>query len=299
MNDSRLSRALVIGTGLIGTSIALALTEKGVDVTLADRDPENLRAAARLGAGVAAEETDGPADLAVIAVPPSAVPRVLDDARRRGLARAYTDVASVKGRVVQTLRRGGRPGASHPAGRSALTDYVPSHPMAGSETSGPGQARADLFRGRPWVICPLPESAAAAIDAVRDLAVLTGAEVVEMDIEAHDRAVALISHSPHLVSSAVAGTLTRATPAAMRLAGRGIADVTRIAGGDPVLWSDILRHNAKNVAAALTDITAELTSIAAALELVGVGDQSSLDDVTRLLTRGRAGRQALLGEPAP
>jgi prephenate dehydrogenase len=112
-----------------------------------------------------------------------------------------------------------------------------------------------------------------------------------MDAEAHDTAVALTSHSAHLVSSAMAGALAETDPAVLRLAGTGIRDVTRIAEGDPALWTDILGLNATRVAAFLSGIAADLFEACAALELVGTGDATFLTWVTDLLARGRAGRR--------
>ncbi|MFF1797571.1 prephenate dehydrogenase/arogenate dehydrogenase family protein, partial [Kitasatospora sp. NPDC058263] len=126
--------AAVVGTGLIGTSAALALTGRGLTVHLEDADPDAARTAASLGAGTT-EPADGPVDLAIIAVPPALVGKVLADCQRRGLARWYTDVASVKD----------GPRAEVAALGCDTVHYIGSHPMAGRERSGPLAARADLF----------------------------------------------------------------------------------------------------------------------------------------------------------
>ena len=141
--------AVVIGTGLIGTSVALALRSRGVAVWLADADPAAARLAADIGAGEVLPATvlerppAGPADIAVLAVPPAAVAATLAAAQARGLARWYTDVASVKS---QPLAQAAGLGCD-------LGSFVPGHPLAGRERSGPAAARADLFLGRPWVVC--------------------------------------------------------------------------------------------------------------------------------------------------
>ena len=146
-------RVAVIGTGLIGTSVALALREHGAGVWLADEDPEAARLAANLGAGEPLPETgaDGPADVAVIAVPPAAVAATLAAAQARRLAACYTDVASVKQLPVTQARALG----------CDMTSYVPGHPLAGREKHGPAAARADLFLGRTWALCPAAETSAA------------------------------------------------------------------------------------------------------------------------------------------
>src|SRR5262249_35604747 len=150
---SGLDSAVVVGTGLIGTSIALALRERGVRVWLADRDPASARLAADIGAGTGAgggfAGRAGPADPAVAAGP------ALAAAQAAGAARWYTDVASVKGSVLARARELG----------CDLASFVPGHPLSGRERSGPAAARADLFLGRPWVICPEPQTAPEAIAA--------------------------------------------------------------------------------------------------------------------------------------
>ena len=162
--------AAVIGTGLIGTSVALALTRRGVGVYLADRDESTVRTAASLGAG---EIGDPPAraDLAVIAVPPAYVAATLEDAQRRGLAAAYTDVASVKA---------GPQDAAQAQGVDQAT-YIGGHPLAGRETSGPLNARADLFDGRPWVLTPTAATSRDALNRALELISLCGAVPVVMD----------------------------------------------------------------------------------------------------------------------
>ncbi len=161
-----MSTVLIIGTGLIGTSIGLALG--GRDVWLRDdHDPAAAALAADLGAGVLHEgQCEGQcADLAVLAVPPEAVATTLLSAQRDGLARWYTDVASVKRLPVRAARA---------AMACDSQSYVPGHPLAGREKHGPAAARADLFLGRTWALCP-EEAAPEAIDAVVTLIRACGA----------------------------------------------------------------------------------------------------------------------------
>ncbi|MEY9212883.1 prephenate dehydrogenase [Thermobifida halotolerans] len=273
--------AVVVGAGLIGTSIALALGRHGVDVALSDRDPAALRLACDLGAGRALPEAPAaPADVAVIAVPPSVVPAALYDAQDRGLAHVYTDVASVKTSVITWAEALG----------CDLASYVPGHPMGGREKQGPGAARADLFLGRSWALCPTAKTDPTAVETVTRLAELCGADPLLVDEAAHDRAVALVSHAPHAVSAAVAARLLDGDATALALAGQGVRDMTRIAGGDPDLWVEILGHNAGPVAAVLERVAADLSAAAAALRSAspgGVGD---------LLERGRAGHARIPGK---
>ena len=155
-------RVLVAGTGLIGTSVALALRERGTEVWLSDADEATARLAADLGAGTVVpdlRDAKGIADVAVLAVPPAAVARTLARAQDCAVADCYTDVASVKELPVTQARDLG----------CDLTSYVPGHPLAGRERHGPAAARADLFLGRTWALCPLPETSAAALEAVTAL----------------------------------------------------------------------------------------------------------------------------------
>ncbi len=268
----------VIGTGLIGTSVALALREHGV-VWLADEDPEAARLAANLGAGEPLPD-HAHADVAVIAVPPAAVAATLAGAQRRSLARCYTDVASVKQLPVAQARARG----------CDMTSYVPGHPLAGREKHGPAAARADLFLGRTWALCPGPETSREAIATVTDLVRACGAVPVRADAAAHDRWVALISHAPHLVAAAMAARLEAAPPEALDLAGQGLRDVTRIAAGDTVLWTEILAANADPVAAVLAAVAADLAEAARTLT---DGDPKP---VATLLEVGQAGVARIPGK---
>ncbi len=273
----------VIGTGLIGTSIALALRAHDATVWLADADPAAARLAADLGAGEPLPETPTePADIAVIAVPPAAVAATLAQAQTRNLAHSYTDVASVKQLPVAQARNQG----------CDLTRYVPGHPLAGREKHGPAAARADLFLGRTWALCPLPETSEAAIQAVTELVRTCGAVPVRTDPAAHDRWVALISHAPHLVAAAMAARLEEAPGEALDLAGQGLRDVTRIAAGDTALWTQIVSGNAAPVAEVLAAVAADLAEAARVL----AEDDDSDKAVAALLDRGQAGVARIPGK---
>jgi prephenate dehydrogenase len=269
----------VIGTGLIGTSVALALRERGTGVWLADEDQEAARLAADLGAGEPLPD-NASADVAVIAVPPAAVAAILAAAQRRTLARCYTDVASVKQLPVAQARARG----------CDMTSYVPGHPLAGREKHGPAAARADLFLGRTWALCPGPEASEQAIATVTDLVRACGAVPMRTDAAAHDRWVALVSHAPHLVAAAMAARLEAAPPEALDLAGQGLRDVTRIAAGDTGLWSQILAANAEPVAEILASVAADL---AEAARMLTEGDPKS---VATLLDHGQAGVARIPGK---
>jgi prephenate dehydrogenase len=305
-----LRRVVVIGTGMIGTSVALALRERGADVWLTDRDPAAARLAADIGAGtllpgaggallpgaggaLLAEggvtgPARGPADLALLAVPPAAVARTLAEAQARDLARWYTDVASVKGFPLSQARALG----------CDLATFVAGHPLSGRERSGPAAARADLFLGRPWVICPAAENSEAAVAAVVALAKACGAEPVLLSAAEHDRWVALVSHAPHVVSAAMAARLADSSDGALALAGQGLRDVCRIAAGDSALWTQILAANAAPVAEVLAAVAADLAAAAEALgETASQGDPSTaLKILAAVLDQGCAGVARIPGK---
>lgn len=278
MSDLR-GPVLVVGAGLLGTSIGLALRRHEVEVWLADARRSHVRTAAGLGAGRAVPDGGRPA-LVVVAVPPAA----LGPAIARSLASypdaTVTDVGSVKRQPLLDL-------ASLTDARS-LTRYCGSHPMAGSERSGPLAASAALFDGRPWAVAPHPTTSREAIAKVEALAVACGATVVHTDPEEHDRAVARVSHLPHLMAVLVAGRLADADPSVLALSGQGVRDVTRIASGDPALWRQILAANAGVVGELLEEVQAELSTVISTLADGG--------DLTAVLARGNAGTAAIPGK---
>ncbi|MEV4892378.1 prephenate dehydrogenase [Nonomuraea sp. NPDC055795] len=281
----KLETVLILGTGLVGTSIGLALRQRGVSVLLADRDLGAVRLAREMGAGQEWHSGEQ-VDLAIVAVPPDHVATELRGLQRRDAARFYTDVSSVKAMpIARAVELGCDMGL-----------YVASHPMAGREKAGPGAARADLFLGRPWALCPTEAARPEAKRAVLELIELCGANPVEVSAEEHDRAVALVSHAPHVAASAVAARLSEASDVALGLAGQGVRDVTRIAGSDPGLWLGILSGNAEPVAEVLEAVSRDLTEAAAALRALAGGDQSAGPDVTQLLKRGVAGHGRIPGK---
>ncbi|HET6857763.1 MAG TPA: prephenate dehydrogenase [Streptomyces sp.] len=281
--------ALVVGTGLIGTSAALALAGRGVTVHLVDHDPAQARTAASLGAGTV-EAPEGRVDLVIVAVPPAHVATTLADAMRRGAGRAYMDVASVKGGPRRELEALG----------CDLTPYIGTHPMAGKESSGPLSGSADLFEGRPWVLTPTRDTDTEVLNLALELVALCRAVPVVMDADAHDRAVALVSHTPQLISSMVAARLEEADETAVRLCGQGIRDVTRIAASDPRMWIDILSANPGPVADVLAGVALDLDETVRALRSLQSADedkrQSGAEGIEDVLRRGNAGRVRVPGK---
>ena len=266
----------MIGCGLIGTSIALALREHCVDVHLDDASRANLELAISRGAGTA-DPVDAP-ELVMVAVPPADVVKTVAHALSTWPDAIVTDVASVKTELAATIAE--LPGAER---------YVGSHPMAGSERSGPMAASARLFEGRPWAITPVAGVGERAVRVVETVAELASAVPITMDATSHDRAVALVSHVPHVLSVLAAARLAGAPAAHLSLAGPGLRDVTRVAGSDTALWSDILRSNAGEVRTLLEEVRADLDGL---IESLGL-DESS---ISTFLESGRAGTRLIPGK---
>ena len=265
------SPVLVIGTGLLGTSIALRLRRAGIDVHLQDASPIAAGLARDLGAGTV-DPVEDP-KLVVVAVPPDVTGPIVVDALAAYPNAVVTDVASVKKPVEIAVA--GKPGAER---------WVGSHPMAGKERSGAIAADADLFMGRPWVIVAGPETSEKAVSVVRLLAVDMGASLTTMTAAEHDHAVAVVSHVPQIMSSIVGASLRSAPSAALDLAGQGLRDVTRIAHSDPLLWTSIIWGNRTEIASVLRPINARITRLIGALD-----GASGLDQVSGTIADGNDG----------
>ena len=280
---------LIAGTGLIGTSIALALRERGVDVYLTDPSPVALALAIDMGAGrlYPTDAADEEPRLVVVAAPPDISGATCLEYLRRFPRATVTDVASVKTAVIGDVVKGvkgvkgneGNEGSEGIAGGDAdqqeaiLARFVGSHPMAGRARSGASSAHGDLFYGRPWVIVPTAWSSVEATRTVRDLAVDLGSVPVELGPQEHDSAVDVVSHVPQLVSSLLAARLTETTPEALSLAGQGLRDTVRIAASDPSLWTAIIAGNAGPVAQVLAKIRDDLDAL-----LEPLSAQATLED---------------------
>lgn len=284
MSDRRLQEQVhIIGAGLLGTSIGLALSEKGVDVTLADQSPTAVRLAVDYGAGRAPRADDRPG-LVVVAVPPDVTAATVAQALAQHPDALITDVASVKGSVLAELRALG----------ADVSRYLGTHPMAGRERGGPISARADLFLGRPWVLAGHEGISYRRAGAIEDLILDVGAVPIEMSVDEHDRSVAMVSHVPQLVASAMAARLRTASNSAVGLAGQGVRDVTRIASSDPGLWVQILSANAAPVAEILRGVRDDVDALLAALaDPEAPGSRRALAE---LIAAGNAGVARIPGK---
>jgi prephenate dehydrogenase len=271
---------LIVGSGLLGTSIGLACRATGLEVLLADAAAENVRTASGLGAGRPVQTGDRP-QLVVVAVPPDHLGEAIAEAIRRSNA-VVTDVGSIKTRPLAEVSSRVTP--------AELTRYVGSHPMAGSERSGPLAASAALFDGRPWAITPHADSAVAAVEVVADLVRLCGAVPVRLTPEEHDRAVARTSHVPQLLAVLMAARLVGAPADHLALSGQGVRDVTRIAGSDPALWQQIVSGNSAAVLDVLAEVSHHLETL---IKAVATGERDTLES---LLAQGVAGTRAIPGK---
>ncbi|WP_208292758.1 prephenate dehydrogenase [Naumannella halotolerans] len=273
-----LGPVVLIGAGLIGTSIGQALTAAGVQVEVRDANPSHARVAVGRGAGTQTPVDPAEVALVVVAVPPRAIAAVVDEALDVYRNAVVTDVGSVKEPQLREL-----------IDHRSLSRYVGSHPMAGSHLAGPLAASADLFSERTWVITPHEDSAPEAIATVEALARLCDARLITMAPADHDRAVGRVSHLPHLVSVLMAGQLAQMSPDDLALAGQGVRDVTRIAGGDPGLWEQIVSANARVLVPELQALADRLSELTQRLE-------RTEPDVRPLLAQANAGVRKLPGK---
>jgi prephenate dehydrogenase len=260
-----ITRLCVIGVGLIGGSLAMALRRAGAvgEIVGSGRDERNLRRARELGVidrfdldpGRAAEG----ADLIVLAVPLGAMKSVCIAISEHVLPNAVlTDVGSAKQTVID---------AATAALRKTTERFVPGHPIAGTERSGIEAAFADLFRERRVILTPQRNTAAEAIHTVRSMWEQTGALVEEMDAAHHDRVLAATSHLPHMLAYALVDSLSRLDDRdeVFRYAAGGFRDFTRIASSDPEMWRDICLANGDAIATMMARYRRELEGIEAAL----------------------------------
>ena len=257
----------IVGVGLIGGSIALGALRSGYRVSLFDRTGVDKLVDGRFQD---AHFVDHLRDIAaesrmiILATPLSAIPHVV-----AGLApfihskHILSDVASVKGPVIAVIRE--------VLGNQC--DYIPVHPMAGSEKSGSGAARPDLFAGAVTLLCGELARDSMSVRLVTDFWKELGAKVFTTDAAHHDEMVAAMSHLPHLIAALLVTHVAKRDFKALDLSGSGFRDMTRIASGAPDLWTDILLSNAVALAG---NLSAFRDLIDATLALLQRGDAKNL-----------------------
>ncbi|HEY7703798.1 MAG TPA: prephenate dehydrogenase/arogenate dehydrogenase family protein [Acidimicrobiia bacterium] len=247
--------AAVIGTGLIGASVGLALRAAGWNVFGWDADPDALTAAARRGAveeAASEEQAIRSAELVFLCGPLKAI---LEQLPRVPVGKLATDVAGVKAPVVKS---------------AGSTRFVGGHPMAGRETSGPDRSTPTMFRGASWILTT-DGADGADLDKVGEVVASFGAIPLLMSAADHDEAVAAVSHLPQVVASAMVGQVDGAV--ARQLAAGGFRDITRVAASDTSWWPEILTGNSASVARHLRALAADLDQWAGLIES---GDQAAI-----------------------
>ena len=269
-----LQKVRIVGSGLIGTSIGLGLVQRGISVQMVDSDPDAQALAIDLIGGV---EVSTP-EIVVLSLPTSKLPLVIEDEFKLNPHSTFMDVGSVKNEVllhVKTI-----------TGLSAR--FLPTHPMAGREIGGAASARADLFQGRSWILTPDQDCSSQSKDLVLELINQLGSSPIELPADAHDAAVARISHLPQIAASLVAKQLTGTPAEWMELAGQGLRDTTRIAGSDENLWKEIIFSNRTEIAELLINLQNDLSKMI-----------NSLDDpskIAELIAAGRDGKAMIPGK---
>ena len=269
-----LRKVSVVGSGLIGTSIALALTQGGVEVIMLDADADAQALAQDL---VGRESTSALSDLVIFATPISALSQVINDVYQSNLNSTFMDISSVKTKIKLEVES-----SLIPSEKFLLT-----HPMAGREVGGAVSARADLFRGRIWAFDPAGVDSVALAHGLKVIE-LCGATPLPIAAAAHDGAVALTSHLPQIISSLLAAQLQQGDPATLDLAGSGLRDTTRIAASSAQLWQEIIVANSEALKPLLAKTIADLTNI-----LENIEDEET---VRLFIEAGNIGRNLIPGK---
>jgi len=282
-------RVAFIGIGLIGASMALAMRRAGIvgSMIACARRPKTRKAALRLRIvdEVTADYTVAvkDADLVVIATPISTngeIAKIIAPHLKKGAI--VTDVGSVKQAVIAAV-------APHiPRG----VDFVPGHPLAGTEHSGPESGFAELFQGRWALLTPLPKHSKKAVAKIAEMWRLLGSKVDMMSAAHHDKVLAITSHLPHLIAYTAVGTATDLAmdmrQEVIEFSASGFRDFTRVAASDPVMWRDIFLNNREAVLEILQRFNEDLTALQRAIRR---GDGQALED---LFTRTRAIRRGII-----
>ncbi len=273
-NEPPPSRAAIVGLGLIGGSLGMALRSRGWRVSGHDDDAERVERARAMGA-IDDPGIDRNASITFIATPVSAIAATAREAIAGNPKGLVTDVGSVKASVVEAVND---------------PHFIGGHPMAGSEQEGLEGADAEMFSGAVWVLTPTALTADRDLSRLRSVVASLGAEVVALPPDRHDALVAVVSHVPHLTAATLMGLADQRADehaALLRLAAGGFRDMTRIASGHPAIWPDICAENRVAVLGALDDLIDGLRSVR---DVVDRGDRAAL--LTRL-ERARSARANL------
>ena len=267
-------RVRILGSGLIGTSIALALAAHQIRIKMVDSDLHRAALAQDLVGDYGGEE----ADLVIFALPTSHLGKVIQDEFSLDPKATFIDIGSTKAKPLAEIEI-----------ISGMSNrFCGTHPMAGREIGGPEAARADLFAGRPWIYTPTSSTDPDVIEMVLSLIDLLGGSPIRMSAQEHDSAVALVSHLPQISASLLAKQLKDAPENWLSLAGQGLRDSTRIAASDPELWREIIGINRAQILPLLKKLEVDLTSL---IEEIGDGDS-----VATFIAQGQEGRLRIPGK---
>ncbi len=270
MSSSESPRAVLVGTGLIGGSIGMALRQHGWHVSGDDVDRDAAQLALELGALDRIGDDPG-ADVGIVATPVGVVTENAQRLLGQGVG-VVSDVGSTKARIVEGLQH---------------ARFVGGHPMAGSEQVGVQGASADLFSGAAWVLTPGAHTSDEALLRVRGIVTMLGAEPITLDATDHDRLVAMVSHVPHLAAATLMRIATRRSTehrALLRLAAGGFRDMTRVAAGHPGIWPDICEENRDAIVDVLDEVIDELGALRSLVA------DSRRDELYEVLEEARGGR---------
>ena len=285
------ARVTIVGLGLMGGSLALALAGRCCEIIGVDADPAPLAAALRRGLIHRAADFDSAladSDFVILAVPVRAIlaqlahlrqsptpPQHRPNAQRCGLPITLLDLGSTKSQVLRAMSQ-----------LPPHLDPLGGHPMCGKEISGLGNADSDLYRGKTFVLCPLDRTSDRALTLARELVSAIGARPLIMDAETHDQIAAAVSHLPYVVAIALMrAALAKDNEGLWQMTASGFRDTTRLAASDLTMMTDILLTNRSAVLAALTGFKTELDSLTTAIES---GDLEALRSALESAQRKRS-----------
>ena len=273
-----ISSVKIVGSGLIGTSIGLALSARGIKVAMSDVDQAAAFLAQSLVDADANFESTHAFDVVVLAVPPSEFKKALAEEIKLNALSTFVDILSIKTKPLLEVQ----------SFADILPRYVGTHPMAGREVSGPHSARGDLFDGRTWILTSGELTSRQSLDRATELIALCGGVLVKLSPQEHDQAMALISHTPQILASLLASQLVGSNPQWLGLIGQGFKDVTRIADSDPSLWKEIISENAENILPVLRSFRQKLEDIETTLSYSSAAQS--------MIESGNAGRKLIPGK---
>ncbi|MDB5552747.1 MAG: tyrC [Rhizobium sp.] len=289
MSDAEFNKIALVGIGLIGSSIARAVKEKGLakEIAISTRSEATLARARELGLGTSyhasAQDAVRDADLVIVSVPVGASGAVAADiapALKPGAI--VSDVGSTKASVISQMKPHMPPGVH----------FIAGHPVAGTEYSGPDAGFATLFEDRWCILTPTPDADPAQIARLRHFWEALGSNVEEMDAEHHDKVLAIVSHLPHIIAYNIVGTAedlqTVTESEVIKYSASGFRDFTRLAASDPVMWRDVCLHNKDAILEMLSRFSEDLAYLQRAIRW-GEGDK-----LFELFTRTRDVRRSII-----